>query len=167
MKSEDLKDLLMEYLFFDGRYENYLKNSKNMVVSSTNMRTLDLLQAMATLCGMRSYIKNENSRSCFAIVFYEGQSVVCPDAPTYKTMNYDGKVWCLTNKNTTLVVRKNKRPMIIGNCGNTAKDTEGCILVGENKKVGMVMNSTQTLKRLYPLLKEADGRGERIYISIE
>ena len=52
-------------------------------------------------------------------------------------------------------------------CGNTAKDTEGCILVGENKKVGLVMNSTQTFKRLYPLLKEADGRGELIYISIE
>lgn len=56
---------------------------------------------------------------------------------------------------------------VLIHCGNTAKDTEGCILVGENKKVGMVMNSTQTLKRLYPLLKEADSRGERIYISIE
>ena len=51
--------------------------------------------------------------------------------------------------------------------GNTAKDTEGCILVGENKKVGMVMNSTQAFKKLYALLREADGRGERIYISIE
>lgn len=56
---------------------------------------------------------------------------------------------------------------VLVHCGNTAKDTDGCILVGENKKVGMVMNSTQTLKRVYPLLQAADKRGERIYITIE
>ena len=37
--------------------------------------------------------------------------------------------------------------------GNTAKDTEGCILVGENKQVGKVLNSTATFKRLYERLK--------------
>ncbi|CDD19922.1 putative uncharacterized protein [Prevotella sp. CAG:732] len=31
--------------------------------------------------------------------------------------------------------------------GNTAKDTQGCILVGENKKVGMVVNSRIWLQR--------------------
>ena len=33
--------------------------------------------------------------------------------------------------------------------GNTAKDTEGCILVGQNKVVGQVINSTATFKKLY------------------
>lgn len=33
--------------------------------------------------------------------------------------------------------------------GNTAKDTEGCILVGQNKVVGQVINSTVTFKKLY------------------
>lgn len=51
--------------------------------------------------------------------------------------------------------------------GNTAKDTEGCILVGENKAVGQVLNSTATFRRLYPILKAADERGEQIYITIE
>ena len=51
--------------------------------------------------------------------------------------------------------------------GNTAKDTEGCILVGENKQVGMVLNSTVTFKRVYDLLKKADLRGETIKLIVE
>lgn len=51
--------------------------------------------------------------------------------------------------------------------GNTAKDTEGCILVGENKVRGQVVNSTATFRRLYPMLKEADERGEKVWITVE
>lgn len=51
--------------------------------------------------------------------------------------------------------------------GNTAKDTEGCILVGENKERGKVLNSTATFRKLYPILKAADERGEQIWITIE
>lgn len=47
--------------------------------------------------------------------------------------------------------------------GNTANDTEGCILVGENKVVGKVINSTQTFKRLYERMAAHDGF---IYITI-
>ena len=47
--------------------------------------------------------------------------------------------------------------------GNTAKDSEGCILVGENKQVGKVLNSTATFRRLYERLKTAKGY---IYIKI-
>jgi len=40
--------------------------------------------------------------------------------------------------------------------GNDENDTEGCILVGENKKVGKVINSTATFTKLYGILKTAD-----------
>ncbi len=40
--------------------------------------------------------------------------------------------------------------------GNTAKDTQGCILVGENQIVGMVINSRITLKTLLTFLKGRD-----------
>lgn len=163
LRSEDIKDLLLEYLFWDGRYENYLRNNLNMIIVSSNMRTLDILQAMATLCGMRSYIKNSHSPNCNEIVLYENQSTVTPESDTYGTRPYKGKVWCLNNDNHTLIIRKNKRTMVVGNCGNTAKDTEGCILVGENKQAGRVLNSLATLRKLYDKMKGAD----EIWITIK
>ena len=48
--------------------------------------------------------------------------------------------------------------------GNTERDTEGCILVGENKVVGQVINSTQTFLKLYARLQQAKGT---IFIKIE
>ena len=48
--------------------------------------------------------------------------------------------------------------------GNTAADSEGCILVGENKEVGKVINSTATFQRLYAKLKESK---DEIYITVE
>ena len=44
--------------------------------------------------------------------------------------------------------------------GNTSADTEGCILLGENKQVGMVLNSRATINKFYPLIKEACSKGK-------
>jgi hypothetical protein len=51
--------------------------------------------------------------------------------------------------------------------GNYPKDTEGCILVGKNKIVGAVLESTETFNKLYTLLKEANKKGEQITVTIE
>ena len=56
---------------------------------------------------------------------------------------------------------------ILIHIGNTAADSEGCILVGRNKKVGMVLESTTTFWQLYDRLQQADGRGEQIYITVK
>ena len=50
--------------------------------------------------------------------------------------------------------------------GNTAKDSAGCILVGENKAVGKVLNSTPYEERLVKMMKNAISRGEEITIEI-
>ena len=44
---------------------------------------------------------------------------------------------------------------ILIHSGNTHKDTEGCILVGENKQVGMVLNSRKYEQMLIERLKDA------------
>lgn len=37
--------------------------------------------------------------------------------------------------------------------GNSSKDTEGCLIVGKNKKVGMVLESRDTYKRLFKMME--------------
>ena len=55
---------------------------------------------------------------------------------------------------------------ILIHIGNKPEDSAGCILVGENKIVGGLVNSTATFNRLYERLAEADNRGEAIEIEI-
>ncbi|MBR2502095.1 MAG: hypothetical protein IKB68_06445 [Rikenellaceae bacterium] len=50
--------------------------------------------------------------------------------------------------------------------GNSVRDTSGCILVGENKMRGMVINSTKYELRLTDLLERAQERNEPIEIEI-
>lgn len=48
--------------------------------------------------------------------------------------------------------------------GNTAKDTEGCLIVGQNKEVGKVLNSRVTYNKLFDIL---NGTDEKIIIDIQ
>lgn len=44
---------------------------------------------------------------------------------------------------------------VLIHCGNTPSDTSGCILVGENKAVGKVVNSQRAFRRLWAAIKGA------------
>jgi hypothetical protein len=50
--------------------------------------------------------------------------------------------------------------------GNTAKDTEGCILVGKNREVGKVLDSRIWVQRLKQKIVEARSRGEPVWLTI-
>lgn len=43
--------------------------------------------------------------------------------------------------------------------GNTSADTEGCLLLGENKQVGKVINSRATINMFYKIIKQACSNG--------
>lgn len=55
---------------------------------------------------------------------------------------------------------------ILIHIGNTPDDTEGCILVGKNTKVGMVLDSTATFTKLYKILQSSEQKEEKIWITI-
>lgn len=55
---------------------------------------------------------------------------------------------------------------ILIHAGNTDKDSSGCLLVGQNKVKGQVLNSKETFKQLYKLLQDRRSRGEKITIKI-
>ena len=50
--------------------------------------------------------------------------------------------------------------------GNTAEDTEGCILVGKNREVGKVLDSRIWVHRLKQKIVEAKDRGEPVWLTI-
>lgn len=51
--------------------------------------------------------------------------------------------------------------------GNTAKDTEGCILVGESwDGKSMILRSRDAYERLFARIKAAIDRGERVQVDI-
>ena len=50
--------------------------------------------------------------------------------------------------------------------GNTEKDTEGCILVGQNREVGKVLDSRLWLYRLKEHITEAKERNEAVWLTI-
>lgn len=51
--------------------------------------------------------------------------------------------------------------------GNTDKDSSGCLLLGENKVKGKVINSTPYEQKLVSILKDVQNKGEEIWITIE
>lgn len=55
---------------------------------------------------------------------------------------------------------------VLIHAGNTALDTNGCVLVGKNTKAGQVTSSRDTFKTLYQKMKAAADAGEKIEIEI-
>ena len=55
---------------------------------------------------------------------------------------------------------------ILIHAGNTDKDSSGCLLVGQNKVKGQVINSKETFKQLYQLLHDSREKGDKIIIKI-
>ena len=51
--------------------------------------------------------------------------------------------------------------------GNTAKDTAGCILVGENTSKGVLSDSRLWVERLKRRIVDAKERGEGVFILIK
>ena len=51
--------------------------------------------------------------------------------------------------------------------GNTSKDSSGCIIVGENKVKGTVINSTKYEIDITKKIKEAIANGENVEIIVK
>jgi len=101
----------------------------------------------------------------------------CPNTPKGSNCECKEKVYgktCIPNGTYTVVLSYSNRfkrilpellnvPHFLGiriHSGNSSKDTEGCLLLGENKKVGMVLNSKATIAKFCPIIKDACAKGK-------
>lgn len=91
-----------------------------------------------------------------------GRYRVTLDVQSPKYSKFKSYAWC--NGYLPRLINVPAFDGILIHAGNSAADSAGCLLVGENKVVGKVLNSMDTLKRLYAILKTAK---DSIYITIE
>jgi len=56
---------------------------------------------------------------------------------------------------------------ILIHSGTDQDSSSGCIIVGQNKQIGKVVNSWATFQRLYDILKAADDKKETITLTIQ
>lgn len=77
--------------------------------------------------------------------------------------------WSYSPKFKKYMLAVNNVPGFSGiriHAGNTDKDTEGCILVGKNTKVGQLTCSRATLMQLNEIMKAAIHGGQKIELEI-
>lgn len=93
-------------------------------------------------------------------VFDNGEKKIYGEtAIPYGTYNVK---WTYSNKFKKYMPLIENVPSFAGiriHAGNSSADTQGCILVGENKAVGKVLNSKNTVNKLYPIIQNACKKG--------
>ena len=173
LPKEQMIELIEEYHFADGKYSNMKKETFEYIICSTNVDTLNKIQTMAFLSGYSSSMShsrfgNDIWKDGYVLCIKKDKPTRTPAASYYVKKPYNGDVFCVQNRNHTIVVRNSlcDVPFIVGNCGNTVEDTSGCILVGKNTGKGVLTDSRATFQALLPLLEAADERGERITITV-
>lgn len=83
---------------------------------------------------------------------------------------YSSKEWYAKNCNGARMPRLEYVPGYAGvliHPGNTAEETQGCVLVGKNDVVGKVTKSKDYFLQLYNMMYSAYKKGEKITITIK
>lgn len=137
LKSGILKRLVITYAKFDGSIDKR-ENCNNITIFSKDEENIDMIQAMSILSGMRC-IKKEfknhavriNGREHILKKFFhlyinqvKNESKLNNNIENFHRFYYNSDVWCVNNKNTTLITRRNGKVVILGNCKGEAADID-------------------------------------------
>lgn len=82
---------------------------------------------------------------------------------------YNGVKWYKDNFGGRMPRLENVKGFsgILIHSGNTALDSNGCILVGMNKAKGKVLDSRATFQKLWKILEQARKAGKTIYLTVK
>lgn len=144
------EDYTIGKLFINGEFfSNTLEDKDRGLSSSMNLED----------------IKKVKKKSITAIP--TGTYIIRMDIVSPK---YSKQSWFVNNCNGSRMPRLMNVPGYDGvliHSGNTAKDTDGCILVGKNDVKGMVTKSKDYFLQLYNKMYTAYKKGEKIEITIK
>lgn len=131
--SDNLRELIRYYSLYDGCFDKR-DNCESFSISSTVKENVGTIQAMCALSGMRNqyskidagvyHIKGKtgNSKGCYYITINPNKYETKVSERSFSIVDYDGLVWCVNNRNTTLIIRRNGKISIQGNCKGEAAD---------------------------------------------
>lgn len=139
------------HLYIDGKYFcDTLEDKVRNLNSSMSINDINRIK-----------VKNETA-------IPTGEYQVTLDIKSPRFSNYTKYTWAkdIEGKLPRLLNVKGFDGVLIHPSGNSDKDSSGCILVGANKVKGKVINSRETFKELYKLLKDRHDKGEKITIKI-
>lgn len=134
--ADAMRELVLYYALYDGCSDKR-ENCNTVNIGTTLKHNADMLQAMCALSDMRC-VCTKHERGQYNI---KGRVGACRDhyslsvnrerneskahGERYYKKKYQGVVWCVNNRNTTLIVRRNGRVTIQGNCLGEGADV-GC-----------------------------------------
>lgn len=155
MTTSEMQAFLMAFLKGDGtQYES----GRAWAVGQKNGANLDLLQAMATMCGMRATLSPVNGNG-LAVLY------VVPDdtgarshvRPLEQIRRTEPLVWCPTTEHGTWIARRNGAVFVTGNSnrprfmqGNAAKVILLFKQYGQNMVYTLARNGYQAVNALDP-----------------
>lgn len=179
LNSSDMAELVKYYALYDGCSDKR-ENCTGISITTVIKHNADMLQAMCTLSGMRC-VCSYNVRTQYNIKGHTGPakgfytlsiSPLKEDSRVsercYSTVGYEGLVWCVNNKNTTLFVRRNGKVSIQGNCKGEASDI-ACDKPIELARLAVLMHLPYDQCILYPTFvhfsyrKDEENRRQLLY----
>ena len=170
--SEELQELIDEYGTFDGCFDKREGNT-GLTIFSTNEYNIDMLQIMSILSNRRCIKKEFLDRETnFGILdkFYNlyisnhNTSRVNEDN-TYR-IEYEGKLWTVNNQNTTLIVRRNGKVFITGNCKGQAVDIDGDIIgLHSNKEIFDWIYNNGSFDQMISEFPDKNGEPGWVHVS--
>lgn len=133
LSPEILKKLIITYAKFDGHFD-LRENCSGITIFSIDEQNIDLLQLMCIFSNMRCIkrkflnqkvcINNQTTRIPYFYHLYitQNKNMSKVKNTDWTKTHYRGKVWCINNDNTTIIIRRNGKPSIQGNCEGWAVD---------------------------------------------
>lgn len=123
MSYNECYDFIQELQYWDGSCKH-----NSIIYSSINKQNIDIVQAIAVLCGYKGHISTyQDNRTdsirqlLYTITLSQNKQVWLSKYLNISEEDYDGYVYCVSVPSKMLVVRRNNKAII---CGNTEHSVE-------------------------------------------